>query len=81
VANGFLKNLQLACLESCHSLTKQGLDALVMNDNLLKQICFLFGEKVTKNNVHDWHEIAKNKNWELFIDFKNFGIANITLDA
>ncbi len=81
VANGFLKNLQIVCLESCHSLTKQGLDALVMNDNLLKQICFLFCKKVTKNNVHDRHEIAKNKNWELFIDSKNFGIANITLDA
>jgi hypothetical protein len=81
VANGFLKNLQIVCLESCHSLTKQGLDELLMKDNLLREITFLFSEKLTKNNVHDWHEIAKNKNWELFIDFENFGTENITLDA
>jgi hypothetical protein len=73
MANGFLKNLKLLRLQSCHLVTKQGLDELAIKDNILKKIRIYFCEKLTGDNVFEWHKIACDQNWELNIDFKSFG--------
>ncbi len=71
MANGFLKNLKLLSLESCDLVTKEGLDPLVINDNHLEQINFLFCEKITKQNFWDWLNFARRKNWKLRLEFQN----------
>lgn len=71
MANGFLKNLKLLSLESCDLVTKEGLDPLVINDNHLEQINFQFCEKITKQNVWDWLNFARRKNWKLRLEFRN----------
>jgi hypothetical protein len=81
MANGFLKNLKLLRLQSCHLVTKQGLDELAIKDNILKKIRIYFCEKLTGDNVFEWHKIACDKNWELNIDFKSFGTEHITIEV
>lgn len=71
MANGFLKNLKLLSLESCDLVTKEGLDPLVINDNHLEQINFQLCEKITKQNVWDWLNFARRKNWKLRLEFQN----------
>jgi hypothetical protein len=79
LAIGFLKNLNLLHLESCHLVTKQGLDALVLNDNLLERISLFFCRKITHQNVLDWHSIARQKNWKLRLDYENLDSKPISL--
>jgi hypothetical protein len=81
MANGFLKNLKLLRLQSCHLVTKQGLDELAIKDNILKKIRIYFCEKLTGDNVFEWHKIACDQNWELNIDFKSFGTEHITIEV
>ncbi|EFX77549.1 hypothetical protein DAPPUDRAFT_321357 [Daphnia pulex] len=53
------------------AMTQQGLDPLVITDNHLEQINFLFCEKITKQNVWDWLNFARRKNWKLRLEFQN----------
>jgi hypothetical protein len=69
--NGILKNLQVVYLIRCNLVTKQGLDALLINGNRLAEIICSFCEKVTLRNVYDWYKIARRNNWELFLEFEN----------
>jgi hypothetical protein len=69
IANGSLKNLKILSLNFCYLVTKQGLDALVMNDNRLEQLSFHYCLNITQQNVCDWNEFARCRNWELRIEF------------
>ncbi|XP_046454988.1 SCF E3 ubiquitin ligase complex F-box protein grrA-like [Daphnia pulex] len=68
IANGSVKNLKILSLNFCHLVTKQGLDALVMNDNRLEQLSFRHCLNITQQNVCDWNEYARCRNWELRIN-------------
>ncbi len=68
IASGSLKNLKILSLNFCHLVTKQGLDALVMNDNRLERLSFRYCLNITQQNVCDWNEFARCQNWELCID-------------
>jgi hypothetical protein len=76
---GIFKNLQVLYLTACNLVTKQGLDALLINDgNPLAEIIFSYCEKVTKDNVYDWYKIAHLYNWELILEFENLDTERIT---
>jgi hypothetical protein len=69
---GIFKNLQVLSLIRCNLVTKQGLDALLINDgNPIAKVSFWCCEKVTLHNVYDWYTIARRNNWELILEFKN----------
>ncbi len=75
---GIFKNLQVLYLTACNLVTKQGLDALLINDNRLAEIICSFCEKVTLRNVYDWYKIARRNNWELFLEFEDDETERIT---
>jgi hypothetical protein len=79
MTNGIFKNLEVLSLTACNLVTKQGLDALLINDgNPLAEIIFSYCEKVTKDNVYDWYKIAHLYNWELILEFENLDTERIT---
>jgi hypothetical protein len=77
MTNGIFKNLEVLSFTACNLVTKQGLDALLINENRLEEIIFSFCNKVTLRNVYDWCEIAHCNNWKLILEFENFDTERI----
>jgi hypothetical protein len=57
----------------CDSLTKKGIDLLMSDKNSIKEMTLLFNhthsELLTAENMNEWKEKSKQKNWELKLDF------------
>ena len=52
-------------------VTKKGIDLFMNEGNALEKIEILECKSVTKENVEEWREIAKNKNWNVSIALLN----------
>ncbi len=66
------QNLEEVKVTFCDSLTKKGIDLLMSDKNSIKKIT-LFNhtgsELLTAENMNEWKEKSKQKNWELKLGF------------
>lgn len=60
------QNLRVLALLRCHLVTNKGIDALLVDGNLISEMFFSHCNQLTLKNVSDWHKLARKKNWELF---------------
>ncbi len=67
------RNLEELEVAFCDSLTKKGIDLLMSDKNSIKEMTLLFNhthsELLTAENMNEWKEKSKQKNWELKLDF------------
>jgi hypothetical protein len=67
------QNLEELLVAFCDSLTKKGIDLLMSDKNSIKEMTLLFNhthsELLTAENMNEWKEKSKQKNWELKLDF------------
>lgn len=69
------KNLEKFFLQYCHNITKEGIDVLMRDGNALKEIYLTECMNVSSvENAQFWINLAKKKNWELYIGGKDTGI-------
>ncbi|XP_046651734.1 dynein regulatory complex subunit 6-like isoform X1 [Daphnia pulicaria] len=67
------QNLEELLVAFCDSLTKKGIDLLMSDKNSIKEMTLLFNhthsELLTAENMNEWKDKSKQKNWELKLDF------------
>ena len=54
-------------LTSCDSVSKEGIDLFMNEENILEEIHLFFCQSITQKNVKEWQEKAKKNNWKLSI--------------
>jgi hypothetical protein len=57
----------------CDSFSNEGIDALMIDGSPLKRISLWHCKNVYVENVHDWHMLARRKNWKLDLDLFKIG--------
>lgn len=66
-----LQNLKLLELFNCGSVTRLGLDTLMVASNRLELIDIHFCKNLTLTDVSDWHSQARDKQWKLRLKFED----------
>ncbi len=66
-----LKNVKNFTLSFCHYVTKRGIDALMTNNNCVKEIRIKCCDNLTHENAYEWHLQAKKENWKFNIHYKD----------
>jgi hypothetical protein len=65
------QNLKTLKLFNCGSVTKLGLDTLMVASNRLEFIRIRFCKNLTLTDVSDWHSQARDKQWKLHLQFED----------
>ena len=63
------ENLKHLELEQCNSVTKQGIDSLMNENNPLKVIKLWECRSITRQNVFDWNKMTKKKKWKVLVEW------------
>ena len=71
--NNSFQNLEKFMFLRCDSFSNEGIDALMIDGSPLKRISLWHCKNVYVENVHDWHMLARRKNWKLDLDLFKIG--------
>jgi hypothetical protein len=58
------RNLEFLRIRRCNSVTKQGIDVFMQENNPLEIIDFSYCENITDEDVNNWKAMATEMNWE-----------------